>query len=74
MNVRRLAVVVNPRGGKRNGLGVLERIRLDPDWNHSSRDGKLGCTAFAMSRRLCWVCGFCRRWLADSAAARSIFP
>ena len=27
MNVRRLAVVVNPRGGKRNGLRVLERVR-----------------------------------------------
>ena len=26
MNVRRLAVVVNPRGGKRNGLRVLERV------------------------------------------------
>ena len=28
MNVRRLAVVVNPRGGKRNGHRVLERVRL----------------------------------------------
>lgn len=27
MNVRRLAVVVNPRGGKRNGHRVLERVR-----------------------------------------------
>ena len=27
MNVRRLAVIVNPRGGKRNGLRVLERVR-----------------------------------------------
>ena len=27
MNVRRLAVVVNPRGGKQNGLRVLERVR-----------------------------------------------
>ena len=27
MNIRRLAVVVNPRGGKRNGIRVLERIR-----------------------------------------------
>ena len=27
MNVKRLAVVVNPRGGKRNGHRVLERVR-----------------------------------------------
>ena len=27
MNIRRLAVVVNPRGGKRNGIRVLKRIR-----------------------------------------------
>lgn len=27
MNIRRLAVIVNPRGGKRNGLRVLERVR-----------------------------------------------
>ena len=29
MNVRRHAVVVNPRGGKRNGLRVLEPIQSD---------------------------------------------
>ena len=27
MNIRRLAVVVNPRGGKRNGIRILERVR-----------------------------------------------
>lgn len=27
MNIRRLAVVVNPRGGKRNGIQILDRVR-----------------------------------------------
>lgn len=27
MNIRRLAVIVNPRGGKRNGVQVIDRVR-----------------------------------------------